>query len=562
MHRAHHSSRVLVPISFLAIALLAPGCLQDRAPADDGSNLPVDDGTNPDLGSGSTPGDGDTGGTASDDPANDPGTITDPPADDPPADDPPADDPPTDDPPTDDPPADDPSVDDPPADDPPVDDPPTDDPPTDDPPTDDPADPTCTPGGSDCFASAGCCGGMFCTYDGSNYLPGSCAAPLPDGLACSADDWCLSGHCIDGHCMAEACGAQGTTCWSTLDCCGGSFCPFEGAYVPGSCSPPQPLGAPCMQSDWCISGVCSDGICASADCAETAAACSTGADCCTGLCSNELGASAAACMVPQPIGAHCASDAWCADGLCSDDGLCAASNCSDKGQECWGDFACCDGFCTWSGQAYVPGSCASAQPNGAYCAQDNWCVSGNCVDSACAPAACLPNGSPCTGGAACCSGKCNYDGSGDAPGSCDVAQPVGGPCIAAEWCESGNCIDGTCTAIDTADITFSEIYHDVFVPAGCTSGYCHGTFQSPLDLMDETSAWWSLVDQPASSSGCGTTMRVVPGDPEASELWHRVRPLALDPDGACQQKMPLGSEGLGASDAELVKQWIAQGAIQ
>ena len=78
--------------------------------------------------------------------------------------------------------------------------------------------------------------------------------------------------------------------------------------------------------------------------------------------------------------------------------------------------------------------------------------------------------------------------------------------------------------------------------------------------MTEDEAYWSLVDMPVWQPFCGVETYVVPGDPEASLLWHKVRPYN-DGDPWCGDKMPLGTMGLPAEDAALVEAWIAQGAI-
>ena len=92
-------------------------------------------------------------------------------------------------------------------------------------------------------------------------------------------------------------------------------------------------------------------------------------------------------------------------------------------------------------------------------------------------------------------------------------------------------------------------------------GYCHGAGQGGFLATDEETTWTNLVEVPAMTEGCGMTMRVVPGDPEQSILWHRVRPATLDEGEPCFPKMPSGTQGLSEETAQLVYDWIAAGAM-
>ena len=104
-------------------------------------------------------------------------------------------------------------------------------------------------------------------------------------------------------------------------------------------------------------------------------------------------------------------------------------------------------------------------------------------------------------------------------------------------------------------VSFAALYSEVLEGQGCTNG-CHGGDAGGLALYSAEVAYENLVNTPAETPGCEVTMRVVPGDPEASMLWVRVR--ALDDD--CMPKMPPGSEGLTQEDADHIYDWIATGA--
>lgn len=109
--------------------------------------------------------------------------------------------------------------------------------------------------------------------------------------------------------------------------------------------------------------------------------------------------------------------------------------------------------------------------------------------------------------------------------------------------------------------SFTEVYETVLVPYGCTAGYCHGDSAGGLTLTDEATSYASLVEVEATAVGCETT-RVVPGAPDQSALWQRVRPAALDGGQACGDKMPKNSMGLPDADAALVRAWIEGGALE
>ena len=422
-------------------------------------------------------------------------------------------------------------------------------------------EPECLAPNGSCWSAGECCDGLFCTYAGTDYVPGECSHPQANGAWCLDDGWCQGGHCVDSACQAQACAAAEAECWSHAECCPGTFCSYAGAYIAGSCHPPQPDGTPCQEDTWCQSGHCVDGVCAQPNCAVQGVECWSGAECCTGVCSwsTQNVYVPGTCIAPQPDGAACEDPAWCQSGQCSD-GVCGPQACGSQGSECWLSGDCCDPthvFCTNTWQDYNPGACQPRQPNGAWCFADDWCKSGHCVDSTCAAAGCQPTGEPCWSGGECCTGQCTWDGDNTVTGTCGGPQPDGTACVADAWCISGHCADGTCASPEA--ITFTELWALVLEPRGCTSPYCHGSFASPLPMPDIDTAYANLVGAQAAQPGCDLTIRVVPGDPDSSMMWHRVAPADL---GAawCGPKMPYGSDGLDLPDALLVKEWILQGA--
>jgi hypothetical protein len=110
-------------------------------------------------------------------------------------------------------------------------------------------------------------------------------------------------------------------------------------------------------------------------------------------------------------------------------------------------------------------------------------------------------------------------------------------------------------------VSFATVFNEVLEPMGCTAGYCHAGHAGGMLMDSLESAYDNLVNVEASTpTDCDATMRVVPGDPDASMLWIRVRPQAddcLDAD----QKMPLfGVEALTDEQLDLIHDWILTGA--
>ena len=83
---------------------------------------------------------------------------------------------------------------------------------------------------------------------------------------------------------------------------------------------------------------------------------------------------------------------------------------------------------------------------------------------------------------------------------------------------------------------------------------CHGPDE------EERGADLRLDTQDGSRHDMGGYSAVVPGDPDSSILYQRVKPLSEGGTTDCGNKMPQGSEGLSAEQAELVRAWIAGGA--
>lgn len=104
--------------------------------------------------------------------------------------------------------------------------------------------------------------------------------------------------------------------------------------------------------------------------------------------------------------------------------------------------------------------------------------------------------------------------------------------------------------------SLTEIHETVFLDGGCAVGYCHGNAMATPEAVLH-----GFVDVEAPAPVCGRTHYIVPGDPDQSILWIRVRPITAEDEECGQTKMPAGSEvGLPEETAQLVYDWIASGA--
>ncbi len=138
---------------------------------------------------------------------------------------------------------------------------------------------SCEPGGSGqaCDVEMPCPEGQVCTS--GTCTPG---APLATGVACTAENQCLTGTCNDGVCSP---GNAGAACGSGGDC-------VSGSCVEDTCAAGAAVGtgASCSSNTECLSGNCSGGLCQPGmqgascngvgDCQSTPVALTCSAGCC------------------------------------------------------------------------------------------------------------------------------------------------------------------------------------------------------------------------------------------------------------------------------------------
>ena len=135
-----------------------------------------------------------------------------------------------------------------------------------------------------------------------------------------------------------------------------------------------------------------------------------------------------------------------------------------------------------------------------------------------------------------------------------------GLALALTSCGGGSSNDGT-----TSNAKFSEIYAQVFpatTPAKCN--FCHSQPASNISNGnlhtgaegDIETAYAALVGTTSTSKNCKGQSAVVPGHPEQSLFYTKL--TATPPCGA---RMPFGGGALPDAQIEMVRSWIAAGAL-
>ena len=110
-------------------------------------------------------------------------------------------------------------------------------------------------------------------------------------------------------------------------------------------------------------------------------------------------------------------------------------------------------------------------------------------------------------------------------------------------------------------VSFVQVFDEILAPRGCTAGYCHAGHAGGLLMDSPETAYENLVNQDNSTeTTCEATVRVVPGDPDASMLWVRVRPAEEECLTQDQKMPPFGNDGLTEDELALIRDWILTGA--
>jgi hypothetical protein len=217
------------------------------------------------------------------------------------------------------------------------------------------------------------------------------------------------------------CTAFGGTCTSGAQCCSG-LCDTTKGTCASSIATCSPQAAPCTANTDCCTGACVSGQCGATQCLSIGATCPVaGNACCTGNCNG---------TTCQPIATNpscttanntCTSNTECCSGLCAS-GRCAlgSSYCIQSNDVCYHANDCCGGICTAPNGQPVTGS------NPGLCSQPS---SGSVNCSA-------VDGTVCPGGGcgACCSRLCAPYG----PSGVNICQPAQGCRVEGDLCRSNS----------------------------------------------------------------------------------------------------------------------------
>jgi hypothetical protein len=239
--------------------------------------------------------------------------------------------------------------------------------------------PTCTP--STCAAQGASCGSA----------PDGCGGTLSCGT-CPTGSYCSAGKCATSSCVPTTCGALGYNCGTWSDGCGGVLnC--------GACSAPATCGGAGKP------GVCGGASCTPTTCAAQGLKCGSASDGCGGA------LSCGTC----PTGSYCSAGACvtssCMTATCSSLGL----SCGAASDGCGGTLSC--------------GTC----PTGSYCS------GGKCATSSCMPTTCGALGYDCGTWADGCGGTLSC-GTCASPATCGGGGKVG-------VCGGTGCMPTTCAAL-------------------------------------------------------------------------------------------------------------------
>jgi len=111
---------------------------------------------------------------------------------------------------------------------------------------------------------------------------------------------------------------------------------------------------------------------------------------------------------------------------------------------------------------------------------------------------------------------------------------------------------------------YSDVSERVFVPR-CATTYCHGDSGIPAGniILTREKAYAALVGKPTTgvdwpSSPYAGLLLVDPGSPDDSAL---MKSLERRDDLPERYRMPTGGVQLSAAELELVRAWIAGGAL-
>jgi hypothetical protein len=322
---------------------------------------------------------------------------------------------------------------------------------------------SCTEGNA-CTPSNPCHSGQTSCETGSSTCSDTGAA-LTDGTGCGLNKVCNGGDCVSctagASCSPSSCRTGTTSCES-----GSQTCVASGNVANGtSCGSNKVCNAGSCVS--CTAGV----SCSYATCQNGTTSCSTGSSVCTfssnaangTSCGTNKVCSGGSC-VSCTAGLSCSTGKACEIGqtscatgssTCVKTGNQPPGTACGTGQTCTGTTKKLADACNSSGSCItgatstcllgcIGNDCAPLLPIGYTCSASNLCESGYCIGT-------YPSGVCATScgdkaGAGCCVEGCN--GSGLVCGGtnmCLRCGTIGYSCCTGNVCNTGTCVDGTCS---------------------------------------------------------------------------------------------------------------------
>jgi hypothetical protein len=252
-----------------------------------------------------------------------------------------------------------------------------------------------------------------CTADNCDYCTTSTNGTVFCARACGDNinsNVCGGGYCISGHCYTtcDTCPLDQCTTLTDINYQSYRYCKCQDCTVSTA---PRPLGIECSQDSACASSNCLHNFCSQrcssdTDCSAAGLVCAQLS--CTGSTTNDCGS---LCLHPCD-----------ADGTCKTHG----GNCNALPTPAGATISACD----------------IREDIGASCQDNDNCLSGRCINLACAPANGLANGSPCARPSDCASANCIN-------GECLGKAMIGDPCTTSADCSVGTCCTGTSACATT-----------------------------------------------------------------------------------------------------------------
>jgi hypothetical protein len=356
---------------------------------------------------------------------------------------------------------------------------------------------TCVPG-----KAKACDSGDQCIIGKCNILDGKCAFKFQEGASCNDGSPCS----VNDACKTDACTGSKADCNDNNPCTGDSCDPKSGCVH-------TPVPAGCDDGDKCTAeDACADGKCAGKP-IDVVKACNDDNVCTTDSCDPKVGCSY------KPAAGTCDDGNVCTVGDTCDQGACVSgasqcnctkdTDCNDDGNKCNGVPYCDKSSAKWTcktdlASIVVCDDALNTQCTSVACdTQQGKCIVTNTADGT----TCDADGSKCTKGDACKTGKCTpgpvevcddknvcTDDSCDAKTGCKFENNTapcdadGNACTLNDKCTSGACVTGATKKCDdtegcTQDTCDSKTGNCVFKPITtqcsdnnvCTTGDVCGT---------------------------------------------------------------------------------------